>query len=264
MGMFGGQDNGGGNNNNNFSMPNLPFPNLGFNLPMTPENPFDFESAIFKPPQPPHAHTQNASPNFAAMFSFLDDSNQNQNHNAGQNTSLAQPIPQHIGAPSGSGTGTHAPGSSSLTRRSPISPPISNPPSTPAQPDLLTRLRQCCHLSDSHVVNDPGLLIFATRLCQSFPCSFGGGHADGGSAVSDSEHLLLDDSWRLLRNQLDPGTDIDGENRINTGRMAAELVIRAAHSRGSGGWITCRYAQGMSVKRALVAGLIQGLGGSFE
>ena len=83
-------------------------------------------------------------------------------------------------------------------------------------------------------------------------------------AISDSEHLLLDDSWKLLRNQLDPGTELDGEHRINTGRMAAELVIRAAHSRGPGGWIVCRYTQGMSVKRALVAGLIQGLGGQFE
>jgi hypothetical protein len=165
-----------------------------------------------------------------------------------------------VGAGQVSGTGPGAGADSSPS----ASTSAVGGPSTPGQPDLLVRLRQCCHLSDSHVVNDPGLLIFATRLCQSFPCQFGGAHSEGGVAISDSEHLLLDDSWKLLRNQLDPGTELDGEHRINTGRMAAELVIRAAHSRGPGGWIVCRYTQGMSVKRALVAGLIQGLGGQFE
>jgi hypothetical protein len=82
--------------------------------------------------------------------------------------------------------------------------------------------------------------------------------------VSDTEHLLLEDSWRALKTALDPGGEADGENRINTGKMAAELVIRAAHSRGSGGWILCRFREGMTIKRVLVAGLVQGMGGKFE
>jgi hypothetical protein len=45
--------------------------------------------------------------------------------------------------------------------------------------------------------------------------------------------------------------------------MAAELVIRAAQTRGPG-YITCRYREGMSLRRIMVAQLIQGLGGSFE
>jgi hypothetical protein len=162
-----------------------------------------------------------------------------------------------------------------LDRRStpltPLTPPVmtqnhAQHSMPPTQPDLLTRLKSCCHLSDSHVVNDPGLLIFATRLCQSFPCSFAGAHPEHASG-SDGEHLTLDDAWRALKGTLDPGGEADGENRINTGRMAAEMVVRAAHSRGSGtggGWIVCMFREGMSIKRGLVAGLIQGLGGKFD
>ena len=167
-----------------------------------------------------------ATPNFGSMFNLFD------NDNAGEPST-----------------------------RSPISPPLTHP--TPTQPDLLTRLKACCQLSDSHVVNDPGLLIFATRLCQSFPCTFAGVHPDP-NPTSDGEHLVLEDSWRALKAQLDPGGETDGENRINTGRMAAELVCRAAHSRGQGGWIVCRYREGMSVKRSLIAGLVKGFGGTFE
>ena len=150
-------------------------------------------------------------------------------------------------------------------RRSPLTPPLTAPSSTtPSQPDLLTRLKSCCHLSDSHVVNDPGLLIFATRLCQSFPCGFNGSHPEG-SVISDAEHLLLEDSWKALKAQLDPGGEADGENRINTGRMAAELVCRAAAGRGAGGsWIICRYREGLSIKRHLITQLVQGLGGSLD
>lgn len=257
-----------------FAVPSYGGMSFDMTLPSA-ENPFgDFESAIFK-----NLPSSSAGPNFAAMFGLYDETgsntptgssshHQSQGHGTNPNGTLAQPAPHFPRNVSGTG---------SNLGRSPISPPASaapggTSPSTStgtngnpaAQPDLLVRLRQCCHLSDSHVVNDPGLLIFATRLCQSFPCQFSGAHAEGGVAISDSEHLLLDDSWKLLRNQLDPGTELDGEHRINTGRMAAELVIRAAHSRGPGGWIVCRYTQGMSVKRALVAGLIQGLGGQFE
>ncbi|KAK4685125.1 hypothetical protein P7C73_g5032, partial [Tremellales sp. Uapishka_1] len=142
----------------------------------------------------------------------------------------------------------------------PISPPLTN--TTPAQPDLLARMKACCHLSDAHVVNDPGLLIFASRLCQAFPCQYNGVHGNP-SPTSDADHLLLEDSWRALKNQLDPSGDVDGENRINTGRMAGELVVRAAVQRG-GGMIMCRYREGMSIKRAMIAALVAGLGGTLE
>ena len=157
----------------------------------------------------------------------------------------------------------------SSSDQTPISPSFNQPPksapvlvtaSAANPPDLLTRLKACCRLSDSHVVNDPGLLIFATRLCQSFPCSYNGAHPEA-APTSDSEYLLLEDSWKALKRLLDPGGEADGENRINTGRMAAELVCRAAQSRGPGGWIVCRSREGMSVKGSLVHGLIQGFGG---
>lgn len=153
----------------------------------------------------------------------------------------------------------------------PLSPPLSSNSHLPAsrsssanQPGLLERLKACCHLSDSHVVNDPGLLIFATRLCQSFPCPSLGTHTEP-NPHSDSEYLLLEESWRALKSQLDPGGEADGENRINTGRMAAELVIRAAHGRGAAAsvWIVCRFREGMSVKRTLIVQLVQGLGGKM-
>lgn len=233
----------------------LPLP---FNTGLTGDNPFtDFESAIFKP-------STGATPNFSTMFGMYDDPPQDHrlNNNNNDQHSVHGLIHHSNPNPSVPHDTSHHP------RESPnISPPHSTtlaPAPPPAQPELLTRLKQCCHLSDSHVVNDPGLLIFATRLCQSFPCTFSGVHPDSLTAISDSEHLLLEDSWRALRNQLDPGTDLDGENRINTGRMAAELVIRAAHSRGQGGWILCRFREGMSIRRSLVAGLVNGLGGNFE
>ena len=156
---------------------------------------------------------------------------------------------------------------------SPLSPPPSSSATTPpngsaaSQPDLLSRLKKCCHLSDSHVVNDPGLLTYAARLCQSFPCQFSGAHP-GGQAIngSDSENMLLEESWRALRATLDPGGESDGENRINTGRMAGELVVRAVHTRGGpgAGLVLCRYREGMSVKRVLIGDLVRGLGGKLE
>lgn len=229
---------------------NLP---VSFNLPSDNSFPEFDPSALFKAPTPDSSNlfkssssgnVPSSTPNFASMFGLFDTS------------SASDPMHGH----------GHGQGHSGDTRRSPISPPIQAPPPNPSptQPELLTRLKSCCHLSDSHVVNDPGLLIFATRLCQSFPCAFGGVHPDASIAVSDSEHLLLEDSWRALKGLLDPGGEADGENRINTGRMAAELVIRAAHSRGSGGWILCRFREGMTIKRPLISALVQGLGGKFD
>lgn len=253
----------------------LPLP---FNAPLSPDNPFDnFESAFLKP-------STGGPPNFS-MFSLYEDptpqhhpqhqsshshppphnrqhSQQSDHHNLHQQQQISHHNNtnhngQHHTPMSADHSHTHS-------RNSPISPPAPSNHNTPAQPELLTRLKQCCHLSDSHVVNDPGLLIFATRLCQSFPCSFGGAHPDSLTAISDSDYLLLDDSWRALRSQLDPGTDNDGENRINTGRMAAELVVRAASARGQGAWILCRFREGMSIRRGLISALVNGLGGNFE
>jgi hypothetical protein len=233
----------------------LPMP---FNLPVSPDaNSFDFSSSLDSMLKGNGSQT----PNFGNMFNmFGEDSNNNNNNNSNNNHN---------------NNNHNTNGNGNNRRSSPISPPIlpnpvnnhsqhHQPQSQPQQPDLLTRLKSCCHLSDSHVVNDPGLLIFATRLCQSFPCQFGGLHVEIGAGVSDSEHLMLEDSWRALKNQLDPGGETDGENRINTGRMAAELVVRAAQSRGPSGWILCRYREGMSIKTSMIRDLVQGLGGKLE
>ncbi|KLT45702.1 hypothetical protein CC85DRAFT_240336, partial [Cutaneotrichosporon oleaginosum] len=207
---------------------NLPTP---FQLPISPEPQFNFTGG--------NQDTNNSFP--AAMFSMFDIQTQqnsqtdtSNNNNNNNNNNLHNHNHNH---------------NSNNTN--------------PAQPDLLTRLKACCHLSDSHVVNDPGLLIFATRLCQSFACPFGGSHPDS-APVDDPEQMLLEDAWRALKATLDPGGDADGENRINTGRMAAELVVRAAASRGNGNWIICRYKEGMTVKRTLIGALVQGFGGKLD
>ncbi|WVQ85333.1 hypothetical protein IAT38_007498 [Cryptococcus sp. DSM 104549] len=226
---------------------NLPIP---FNLPVSPDTTFpDFtnnhldSAALYKNPS-------GSTPNFGGMFNMFDTPSSD-TADPGQSTSSSV-----AGGNPGAGSGAGA-----ANKPSPISPPLSNP-SIPA-PDLLTRLRNCCHVADSHVVNDPGRLVFATRLCQSFGCSFGGAHQDP-EPRSDAEHLTLEDSWGALKRALDPTGDADGENRTNTGKMAAELVIRAAHSRGGAAWVMCRYREGMSVKRSMVQALVQGLGGTFD
>ncbi|ADV21195.1 hypothetical protein I315_01330 [Cryptococcus gattii Ru294] len=211
----------------------LPMP---FNIPVSPDTHFaDFTNNLDNPLY--KSNTASATPNFSGMFSMFTSADS-------------------TGDSSANGTGANKP--------SPISPPLTNPPAaSPSQLDLLTRLKSCCHVSDSHVVNDPGLLVFATRLCQSFGCSFGGTHTEANPR-SDAENLTLEDAWRALKATLDPGGDADGENRINTGKMAAELVVRAAHSRGAGGWITCRYREGLSIRRSMVQALVQGLGGKLD
>jgi hypothetical protein len=228
----------------------LPMP---FNLPVSPDNnSFDFSSSLDSMLKGNSGQT----PNFGNMFNmFGEDSTNHNNSNTNGNNRRSSPIsPPILPNPA-----QHHQQSQHHTSQQPQQPQHQN-----NQPDLLTRLKSCCHLSDSHVVNDPGLLIFATRLCQSFPCQFGGLHVEIGAGVSDSEHLMLEDSWRALKNQLDPGGETDGENRINTGRMAAELVVRAAQSRGASGWILCRYREGMSIKTSMIRDLVQGLGGKLE
>lgn len=228
----------------------LPMP---FNLPVSPAAQFgDFgnnidTSGLFKSPS-------GSTPNFSIfnMFGPPDESSE-------ANQTRQSPI-----SPPNSNQHLHQHSHSDQNQNQSQNHRPNNPGNTGTQPDLLTRLKSCCHLSDSHVVNDPGLLIFATRLCQSFPCGFNGLHPDITTAEHDTDHMYLEDSWRALKAQLDPGGEADGENRINTGRMAAELVIRAAHSRGAGGWIVCRYGEGMSVKRGLILGLVNGLGGKMD
>ena len=231
----------------------LPMP---FNIPVSPDPTFDFASSLDSMLKP------GATPNFGSMFNMFGDeptqnnNNNNNNSNNGNNnrrTSMSPPV--------NAGSSSSVPRHHQSHQQQQQAPPPQQPPQ---QPDLLTRLKSCCHLSDSHVVNDPGLLIFATRLCQSFPCQFGGLHVEIGAGISDADHLMLEDSWRALKNQLDPGGEADGENRINTGRMAAELVVRAAHSRGPSGWILCRYREGMSIKTSMIRDLVQGLGGKMD
>jgi hypothetical protein len=264
-----GPNNNNSNNNNNaasstagaiplFSNPtdlpapysfNLPTP---FQLPISPEPHFDYSAGNldFKGP----------SPASFPIFNMFDPS-------ASSTNDPQQQQQQQVGAQQPAALANN--GESS--KASPMSPATQAAAaaaqaaagSPPTQPDLLTRLKACCHLSDSHVVNDPGLLIFATRLCQSFSCPFGGSHPDSAPS-DDPEQMLLEDAWRALKATLDPGGDADGENRINTGRMAAELVVRAAASRGNGNWIVCRYKEGMTIRRALVLGLVQGFGGKLD
>ncbi|WVW82119.1 hypothetical protein I302_104124 [Kwoniella bestiolae CBS 10118] len=221
----------------------LPMP---FNLPVSPDPGFaDFANSltnnvdIYKNGNS-SGGTGN-TPNFGGMFSMFDtpsdqDPSPNNNNNASSSKNTISPI--------------------------------SNP--QPVQLDLLTRLKSCCHVSDSHVVNDPGLLVYATRLCQQYGCSFAGQHTDSHPR-SDNENLTLEDSWRALKSTLEPGgSDPDGENRINTGKMAAELVIRAVNSRSgnmvgnNSNWIMCRFREGLSVKKGMIQALVQGLGGSLE
>ncbi|TYJ57630.1 hypothetical protein B9479_001712 [Cryptococcus floricola] len=221
---------------------NLPMP---FNIPVSPGPQFpDFTNNldIYK------NNSSSSANNFSNMFNMFSPNEGAESSQPGAQNSVNTSIP-----------------TPPVAKPSPISPPLTNPQTaaSPAQMDLLTRLKSCCHVSDSHVVNDPGLLVFATRLCQSFGCSFNGAHTEP-HPVSDAECLTLEDAWRVLKATLDPGGDADGENRINTGKMAAELVVRASHSRGPGGWITCRYREGLSVKRSMIQALVQGLGGKLD
>lgn len=229
---------------------NLPTP---FQLPISPEPHFDYNTGNldFKAP----------SPNPFPIFSMFDNNNNNNNNGDQnrQNQQQQQPQPQPPQLPGINQQPT--PLTADSSKPSPMSPATGA--GSVSQPDLLTRLKACCHLSDSHVVNDPGLLIFATRLCQSFPCPFGGSHPDS-TPSDDPEQMLLEDAWRALKATLDPGGEADGENRINTGRMAAELVVRAGASRGNGQWIVCRFKEGMTIKKQLIQGLVAGFGGKLD
>jgi hypothetical protein len=186
------------------------------------------------------------------------------------------------------------------------SAPAQSASAAKSQPDLLHRLRHCCHLSDVHVTSDPGLLLFASRLCLAVGCDHSGKHdgADtGDSAVqpdagSDEDYLKLEAAWQLLRRHLDPPSPqseshpdlpdltgsgdgsnkgskpIDGQNQIATGRLAAEMVLRAVRAktqshdgedRQQGGkdmsrWIACRRNPGMSVDKAMIVALVNGFG----
>jgi hypothetical protein len=229
---------------------NLPTP---FQLPISPDAPFDYNAS----------NLTNAATGFQ-IFNMFDAPTNTQNqpsNNQSQSSVHQHQQQQQTPVSNVQESSKPSPMSPNTTAAAAAAQAAAGSP--PAQPDLLTRLKACCHLSDSHVVNDPGLLIFATRLCQSYACPFGGAHP--GSAPSDDpDQMLLEDAWRNLKATLDPSGDADGENRINTGRMAAELVVRAAASRGNGTWIVCRYKEGMTIRRELVAGLVQGFGGKLD
>lgn len=135
-----------------------------------------------------------------------------------------------------------------------------------AEPDLLHRLRHCCHLTDHHVATDPGLLLFASRLCLAVGCPFTGDHSemddrsedgggkrrkmDFGGQDHESEnpegYMKLEAAWLALRAHLDPttseqnsllgipglaGGERDGQNAIATGRLAAEMILRGAKNK---------------------------------
>lgn len=206
------------------------------------------------------------------------------------------------------------PGDSSMPPPS-TTPGKQAPVASGPQPDLLHRLRHCCHLSDVHVTSDPGLLLFASRLCLAVGCEQNGKHvnpdgnltgADADSSGplnepgSDEDYLKLEAAWQLLRQHLDPpspsneyqslpdvsgsgegnrsGKPADGQNQIATGRLAAEMVLRAVRAKtqahdgeemqGSAKsmtrWIACRKTLGMSLDNAMIQALVNGFGGNWD
>ncbi|GHJ85590.1 hypothetical protein NliqN6_1992 [Naganishia liquefaciens] len=204
------------------------------------------------------------------------------------------------------------------TRPSSSNIPVGGPTSSGAkpQPDLLHRLRHCCHLSDVHVTSDPGLLLFASRLCLAVGCEYNGKHSDPDATsagmdegngsdnepASDHDFLKLEAAWQLLRQHLDPpspstngfpslpdgsasgdgkgadGKAVDGQNQIATGRLAAEMVLRAVRAKtqahdgedaqvagkGMSRWIACRRTMGMSLDSAMIMALVNGFGGNWN
>jgi len=122
-------------------------------------------------------------------------------------------------------------------------------------------------LTDHHVATDPGLLLFASRLCLAVGCPFSGNHSDndglerpddgGGKrrrmdllgqddeSENPEGYMKLEAAWSALRSHLDPSSDQnpllgipglgggerDGQNAIATGRLAAEMVLRGARSK---------------------------------
>lgn len=181
------------------------------------------------------------------------------------------------------------------------------------QPDLLQRLRYCCHLSDLHVANDPGILLFASRLCLAVSCPYNGGHtgrivdldedaekrrrtgSDGQFAAAEpsvaelqERYMNAEPAWQLLKSHLEPASDngdagleglsgpaaalaqlerasraSDGQNQINTGRLAAEMIIRAVMAKAKSGqpaeaFMSCRRAPGLIIRKDLVMSLVNG------
>ncbi|WRT63980.1 uncharacterized protein IL334_000907 [Kwoniella shivajii] len=260
---------------------NLPMP---FNLPVSPDTQFsDFTNSDLYKNTVGNVNVSGSTPNFGGMFSMFDtpppstsnDQNHNNDHSSSSNNNNNNNNHHNNHKPISSSSSNqhhhqqhHQQHQQQQQQQQHQQQQQQQPQGgQPVQLDLLTRLKSCCHVSDSHVVNDPGLLVFATRLCQQFGCSFNGSHLDP-NPHSDNEHLTLEDSWRSLKMTLDPVGDPDGENRINTGKMASELVIRAAQSRGgnnpNSGWIMCRYREGLSIKKSMVQALVQGLGGKLD
>lgn len=225
---------------------NLPTP---FQLPISPDATFDYNAA----------NLTNPAAQFH-LFNMFEPTNTVPTPTTDNQTTAVNTLqpPTSMSAVDGSKQSPMSPNTSAAAAAAQAA--AGSPPN---QPDLLTRLKACCHLSDSHVVNDPGLLIFATRLCQSYACPFGGAHPESGPC-DDPDHILLEDAWRVLKATLDPTGEADGENRINTGRMAAELVGRLAAARGNGSFISCRFKEGMTIRRELLAPFVASFGGKLD
>jgi hypothetical protein len=279
------------------SASNSPFDNYSYNPPgSSSNNPSPFVSFPMHPPSNSANHRLNPSQNNHPQGSQHQPNRPSNlgirsvSFGTGARGSRSPgdmgppPIPSVSSAPpsrSQSATG-HAPGSYETADRGP-KPKSDHPAPVPqgkqkqqgkkeepggTEPDLLHRLRHCCHLTDHHVATDPGLLLFASRLCLAVGCPFGGNHVEpegtergengGGkrrkveSSGHDDEsedpegYMKLEAAWLALRSHLDPspsdanpilgipglsGGERDGQNEIATGRLAAEMVLRGARSK---------------------------------
>lgn len=247
--------------------------NNQFGLPFTPFNWNDTPTAT---PATTHAHTptQGSNPDAIAQLQhFLTSGNDlswafpNGLASFGAPENPAPPTP--TSAPTSDWTGILA-NWKPPTPAAAAAPPIPRPAPT-AQIDLLHRLKMCCRFSDNHVERDPGLLVFAIHLCSNIACTFGGQH-DGKrprDTPDDDPAISLELAWPALQHQLDPNAAIDGEKRLNTAKMAAELLLRANALRQQAKpdaqpAVGCRRREGMSVSADLVRRLVEGLGGKAE
>lgn len=135
------------------------------------------------------------------------------------------------------------------------------------KPALLQRLRDCCHLSDVHVTNDPGILFFASKLCGLVACRYNGRHAGriidldneaekrrrtgalGQSAAGEptveelqERYMDVEPAWQLLKSHLEPSIDGGswggGFEGLSGGAAVLAQLERAAKATDSQNQIT--------------------------
>ena len=301
----GGPNNGGNNNNNNNSNSNNPnhnpFPNFSFNPPASapPQFPnFNLHASPPAPHLPPHNqnnnphHLQNMArggPHMGLRTSSFGNPSGLGSRSPGDMRPPPPPGGENMPSRPHSSAGHNALGldadkqrmrseSVGKTQQQHQQHPqqqqqpqaaadmSSHEEGERAEPDLLHRLRHCCHLTDHHVATDPGLLLFASRLCLAVGCPFTGNHSeiddrpeDGGGkrrrmdfrgqddeSENPEGYMKLEAAWSALRSHLDPtssdqnpllgipglgGGERDGQNAIATGRLAAEMILRGARSK---------------------------------